>query len=318
MTYLPAAAHRLFARQHGVASLDQLVAAGLTRRQIETLRSNAAIEQNIRGAYRSASAPVTETMRCAEICVAHPGAVIGGPTAGRLHGFRQLPDDRRIHITASRHAHPITNQPGVVTFSSDTVQPSEIRNRPDGVRIMSPGRTAMDLARFLSGDALRSVIEQAMHDSGTSEADLLLIGADFLYRRPWVRSFMETVGSRVGGGPAESHAEVIVGDGLVRRGVLDLVRQHRLALDDRSIRFDLAVPTLRWGIEVDVFPTHQETAGALADHRRDAAVGELGWRVSRISRHDYERRLPERLDHIAAVHRAFRRRTPPGQETFVG
>ena len=261
---------------------------------------------------------MTEEMRCVEICLAHPGAVIGGPTAGRLHGFRQLPDDRRIHITAPRHAHPITTQPGVVTFSSDALRLADIVNRPDGIRLMAPGRTAMDLARFLSGDPLRSVIEQAMHDARLSESDLLLAGADFVRRRSWVRLFMETIGSRIAGGPAESHAEVVVGTELVGRGVIDLVRQHQLVADKCRMRFDLAVPELQWAIEVDVFPTHQETAGVFADRQRDAAARHHGWRVTRISRHDYEHRLDKRLDEIGELHQKLRRRTPAGAVTFVG
>ncbi len=319
MTYLPVDAHRLFARQHGVATLQQLEAAGLTRHQIETLRSNGALAQNIRGAYRSPSAPVTELMRCTEICLAHSEAVIGGPTAGRLHDFRLLPADRRVHITAPRNSHPITTQPGVVTFHSDTVRPADAHRRRDGIRVMSPGRTAMDLARFVTNHTLRSVIEQAMHDSDLDEVDMLLIGTDFVQRRPWVRCFMEAVGSRVAGGPAESHAEVVVGEGLARRGVLRLVRQHPLDLGDHSIRFDLAVPELNWAIEVDVFPTHQGTAGALADRRRDIAAARFGWSVTRISRADHERRLSGRLDEIAAIHHELRsRQRPPEQGKFVG
>lgn len=319
MTYIPSAAHQHFARQHGVATLRQLESTGLTRRQIETLRSNGALGQNIRGAYRSMSAPVTELMRCAEICLAHPRVVIGGPTAGRLNGFRLLPADRRVHITAPRKGHPITTQPGVVTFHSDTVRQTDIRRRRDGIRVMSPGRTAMDLARFVTQDKLRSVIEQAMHDSGLSQVDMLLIGADFVQRRPWVRCFMGAVSSRVAGGPAESHAEVVVGEGLAHRGVLGLVRQHRLRIGDRSIRFDLAVPELSWAIEVDVFPTHEGTAGALADRQRDVAAARFGWTVARISRADHERRLSDRLDEIAAVHHDLRsRQRPPEPVRFVG
>ena len=319
MTYLPVDAHRLFAQQHGVATLRQLEATGLTRRQVETLRSNGALGQSIRGAYRSPSAPVTELMRCAEICLAHPEVVVGGPTAGRIHGLRLLPADRRLHITAPRKGHPITTHRGVVTFHSNSVRPEDVHHRRDGLRLMRPGRTVMDLARFVPNRVLRSMIEQAMHDSGLDETDMLLIGADFVRRRPWVRRFMTAVGTRVSGGPAESHAEVIVGEGLARRGVVGLVRQHRLILDRRSIRFDLAVPELQWAIEVDIFPTHQETAGASADRQRDKAAASLGWSVTRLSRADYEHRLPERLGEIASIHQSLlRRRNPRDQASFVG
>jgi len=302
MSNLPAAVHRLFSRQHGAASTDQLIGAGLSARQIEVLTRNGTIIRVMRGAFRSPSVPDTELLRCAAVSLAHPAVAIAGPTAGRLWEFRRLPNDRRVHLLARRSSHPSTVAPWTVTYHTDAVRPDDIVQRPDGIRLTSRARTAMDLTRCRNDDDLRSIIEQALQDGRLATADMLAVGADFVVRRRWIRRYLEMVGSRVAGGPAESHAEVVVGEALVDRGVVGLVRQHRLKCGDRKIRFDLAVPELRWAIEVDVFPTHAETLGARSDEIRDAAVASMGWRVSRITRSDYEQRLTSVLDDLAELH----------------
>lgn len=307
MSRLPSAVHRLFARQHGAASTNQLVAAGLSERQIEVLSRNGTIVRVARGAFRSPSVPDSELMRCAALSLAHPHIAIAGPTAGRLWGFRHLPSDQRIHLLAPRSSHPSTVTPWVVTYHSNAVRAIDIVQRDDAIRLTSRARTTMDLARSRENDDLRSIAEQAMFDGHLTPIEMLEVGADFVRGRRWVRRYMDAVGSRVRGGPAESHAEVVVGEGLASRGVTGLVRQHRLRCEDRLIRFDLAVPDLRWAIEVDVFPTHAETVGARSDRRRDEFAASTGWSVSRISRAEYEQRLASRLDELTDLHHSLRR-----------
>ncbi|MET0662369.1 MAG: hypothetical protein ABWZ42_04475, partial [Ilumatobacteraceae bacterium] len=136
---------------------------------------------------------------------------------------------------------------------------------------------------------LRSVIEQAMHDGAYTAQDMLDVASEWLSpRRPWASTFARLVEARLAGGAAESHPEVRVGNALERAGVRGLVRQFGIELPSFGrARFDLAVPRLRWAIEIDVHPTHAETAGRAADGRRDDAAAALGWSVSRISAHDY-------------------------------
>lgn len=306
MTYLPPEAHAVFERQHGVASIEQLEQSGLSRRQIELLERNGALVNLLRGAYRSPSVPVTELGRCAALCVARPRVAIAGPTAGRLHGFRRVSADNRIHLIAPPAAQPATVDPRVVTYRTAAIHARDVIARPDGIRVTSRARTALDLARSLRFGDLVSVIEQAMHD-GATEAEMRTVAVDWVRGRPWVRRYLVALDCRLGGGAAESHPEVRVGRALRSAGVHGLVRQYRIELPGYGgARFDLAVPRLRWAIEVDVFPTHAELAGAVSDRRRDDAAARLGWVVSRITRARYEaafddeiRSLVARFHHLA-------------------
>ena len=311
MPRLTASAHLLFAAQHGVASTSQLIDVGLGRRQIDDLARAGAIELVVRGAYRSPSVPLGELARCAAVCLARPDVVIAGPTAGRLWDYRRLPGDHRIHVIAPRASNPAI-APWVAAYRTNAIHDADIVDRPDGIRITSRERTAFDLARWLGGDDLLSVIEQAVRDGHLSNADLYAVASDWLSpQRRWATTFVRQVDRRLGGGAADSHPEVVVAHGLERRGVRPLVRQHPLQLPDfGTVRFDLAVPLLKWAIEIDVHPSHAELTGRARDHRRDLAASAVGWITSRIDCDQYKFGLAARLDELAALHRTLTSRTP--------
>ena len=87
-------------------SVEQLLAAGFTRRQLKRLEEAGAIVAGLRRTYRSPSVPFDELARCAMVCLANPDLTIAGPTAGRLWGFRRLPADQRIHVIAPPASNP--------------------------------------------------------------------------------------------------------------------------------------------------------------------------------------------------------------------
>jgi very-short-patch-repair endonuclease len=88
-----------------------------------------------------------------------------------------------------------------------------------------------------------------------------------------------------------------------------LVRQHRIQLPDHGeARFDLAIPELRWAIEVDLHPRHRETLGAASDAHRDRAAAAAGWITTRITAEQYSGRFNETIAEIVSLHFELRRR----------
>jgi hypothetical protein len=230
VVHLTRHAHELLARQHGVASTQQLLDTGLSARQLRHLQQSQDLELVLRGAYRTPSAPDTELARCAAVCAARSDVAIAGPTAGRLWGFRRLPSDHRIHVLAPPASNPAIAR-WVVPYRTDARHDHDVVERDDGIRITTRARTAYDLARWLGPDDLLSVIEQAAHDGRLDDGDFLDVAADWLSpRRPWVRAFLQALDRRLPGGAAESHPEVRVAEALGRAGVRGLVRQHRIEL----------------------------------------------------------------------------------------
>lgn len=307
MAHLTSTAHAVFARQHGTASVPQLIDAGMTPRQLRHLQQAGGLELVLRGAYRTPSAPLTELTRCAAVCLARPDVAVAGPTAGRLWGLRRLPRDHRIHVLAPRASNPSIAR-WVVPYRTDARHDHDVVQRDDGIRVTSRARTVLDLARWLRPDDVLSVIEQAAHDGGISDTDFLEVAVDWLSpQRPWIRTFLRALDRRLPGGAAESHPEVRVADALRHAGVRGLVRQHRIPLPGYGdARFDLAVPELRWAIEVDLHPRHRETLGRAADTARDRAAAAVGWITTRLTDEQYTHRFHESIAEIAALHRSLR------------
>ena len=224
---------------HGVATSFELQQCGLSAPAVRSLVEAGNLVAVVKGVYRIPAVALDESARCAAICAAHPDVAISGPTAGRLWGLRRLPRDQRIHLLAPPASHPTVSS-WVVPYRTAAFHPEDVVRRPDGIAVTSRGRTALDLARFVSVTDLLSIIEQVLRDG--------------------------KLDGRLRGGPAESHGEAVLGQALDSAGLIGLERQHRIDLPGYGpARFDLAVPSVRLAIEVDLHPTHDETAGRCRD-----------------------------------------------------
>ena len=86
---------------------------------------------------------------------------------------------------------------------------------------------------------------------------------------------------------AESHPEIVLGDALRAHGVPVVPQLSSLVLPNGSkIRIDLAVPAIRWAIEIDVHPDHLLLEGTTRDKRRDRQCHLIGWQVERVTEVD--------------------------------
>lgn len=310
MASIPPEVHRRLAAQHGHVSRPQLAEAGLTANQIRHLLRRGDLTTVRRRVYRSPSVPVSELGRCVAVCLGRDGAVISGPTAGRIWGFRKMTADRRLHVLLPPHANGANLDRSVVAHRTAELRAVDVFARDDGIRVTGRARTCLDLASSLAADPLLSVIEQAILDGGLNTADLLDVALGQSGRRCDVGHFLAQLDRRLDGGAAESDAEVRVGTALARSGVTGLVRQHATTLTGYGrVRFDLAVPALLWAVEVDLFPTHEEVVGALADAERDRAARRDGWLVRRVTRTEYEADFRGTISWLA--HDARTRRTGP-------
>lgn len=292
MAFLPVGVIDHFAAHRGIITRARLFELGLTRDRILGLIHAGTLVPVLRGVYRMPVVPFDETARCVAVCAAHDDALVCGPSAGRLWGFRRVPRDFRVHVIVEPRRQP-SIAPWIVPYRTLAIRPDDIIHRDDGIRITSRARTALDLARHVGDVDLLSIIEQAAKDGDLTDDELREVAVDFISKqRPWLRRYLSQLDRRLGGGAAESHHETVLGDALVAAGIGPLVRQFAIDLPGYGpARFDLAVPTMRWAIEVDVFPTHAETEGQRRDCRRDEAASTIDWDVSRIRESDLGRSL---------------------------
>ncbi len=278
---------------HGVATAADLQRCGLTVPAVRTLLDTGNLTPVLKGVYRIPAVTLDEAARCSAICAAHPSLAISGPTAGRLWGLRRLPPDRRIHVIAPPASHPSIVS-WVVPYRTSAVHPRDVVRRADGINVTSRARTALDLARFVGSTDLLSIMEQVIRDGDLDDDTLRAVAVDWMSsQRPWIRRFLELLDSRLHGGPAESHGETVLGDALAAAGLAGLERQYRIDLPGYGpARFDLAIPSVRLAIEVDLHPTHSETAGRRRDASRDEAAAGVDWAVERVVEHHFGDSLP--------------------------
>ncbi len=287
---------------HGVATSSELAACGLSASAIRSLREAGNLVGVVKGVWRIPATTLDEAARCAALCAAHPELAVSGPTAGRLWGLRRLPRDQRVHVIAPPASHP-SLAPWVVPYRTAAIHHADVVRRPDGIAVTSRARTALDLARWVGPTDLLSIIEQVLHDGHLTDGDLRDVAVDWMSRqRPWVRRFLELLDGRLRGGPAESHGETVLGDSLAAAGLVGLERQFRIDLPGYGpARFDLAVPSVRLAIEVDLYPTHAETAGRRRDADRDAAAKRIDWRVERVLADHFGANLPSTAQRLARL-----------------
>ncbi len=292
---------------HGIATAADLQRCGLSAPAVRSLVEAGNLATVLKGAYHLPAVTLDEMTRCAAVCASHPELAISGPTAGRLWGLRRLPRDRRIHVLAPPASHPASAR-WVVPYRTAAVHPCDVVRRSDGINVTSRARTALDLARFVSPTDLLSIIEQVIRDGDLGDDELRAVAVDWMStQRPWIRRFLELLDGRLHGGPAESHGETVLGDALAAAGVVGLVRQYRIDLPGYGpARFDLAVPSVRLAIEVDLHPTHSETDGRRRDAARDVAAGRIGWAVERVVDADFGKGLPAITGRILGLVAALR------------
>jgi hypothetical protein len=272
-------------RQLGHATVQQLTEAGVSRNARRRLVESGAMDAPYHSVLRISSAPATFEARCVAVCLAHPSGFITGPSGGRVVGLRRMPVVEQIDF-AVRHGLHIAE--GVRLRQSRQITELDWVRLDNGIVVASAPRLAFDLARDLSAVDHASVVEQLLQRKRCSMQSLGATARRLCHpSRPGSEQFARTLMQRGDRRPSESHPELVLGDALRAVGVPVEPQFERLALPNGArIRLDLAVPALRWGIELDVHPDHLLLDGTTRDKRRDRQCHQIGWQIERVTEID--------------------------------
>jgi hypothetical protein len=287
---LTASAIALIHQQLGSISCRQLTEHGVSRRARQRLQRDGVLLSTGHSVYRMPTFPVTFEARIVTLCLQHPRTFITGPTAAGLEGFRRMPQASRVQL-CSPHGLRVDVPNWVQLRQSNRIERHHIRELPNGIRIASLPRLAFDLGADLSPLDLVSVIEQMRHERGLDIEDLFTIAGELSGpRRPGSATFTKALLLMHGGPPTESDPELRVLRALQRRGVPVIPQVDDLELPNgRRIRIDMAVPAVRWAVEVDLHPSHFGVLGTSRDTERDRQCHLIDWQVDRVSPLDYVR-----------------------------
>jgi very-short-patch-repair endonuclease len=268
----------------GVASRQQLRDLGLTDQQIMRRARDGALVVLSESVYAVGGVPVRPVMVAVAACAASCDVAMSHTSAARLWGLRAIPRDERVHLLAWGASRKLLR--GCVVHRCFRIEPCDIRQRDDGLRFTSPARTLFDLAACASDRTLESLVEQAVHDSLCSIAELS-DAADRLGERgrPGSARFRRVLRSR----PTDAAA---VGSGLELRfeaavlaaGLPRPERQHPITVAGGVVLHpDFYWPQVRFAVEVDHVTWHGGRHDRSNDNRRDRLLRAEGIEVRRVT-----------------------------------
>lgn len=271
------------AARHGIVTADELRTEGIGHWAVRNLVHHRALVSVHSGVYRAATSPDTFEARCAAACLADEEVVITGLAGARLWAFRHTPLVELPEALVRHDRTPLTK--GVVMRRTNVLADEDVVERSDGIRVASPPRTWFDCATHLGDRRFEKLTEWVLDKH---------VGVPVLWRtvrrlqargRPGLARVHRVMSTRQDWQrPAGSGDELDVFAALADRGVGPLVRQHPIKLPNGvTIHPDVAVPEIRWAVEVDHITWHGGRFEAQADKARDRQARRIRWQVDRVT-----------------------------------
>jgi len=263
---------RLAAAAHGVVDRPSLLAAGLSRREIERRCERGTLIGVHRGVYAVGHTALSREGRwMAAVLACGERAVLSHRSAAVCWGFADR-EDLVPHVTAPHRVRPA----GVVAHRGRLTAAD--RTARNGIPVTSPARTLADLAQILSEEDLERVVREAQfrrlfHPHAIREA---------LGRRP-SSALRRLLDDR---NPSQSELE----DRFLR-----LCRRHDIPKPQAQVRAgrrrpDFVWPEARLIVEVDSWQAHATQHAFQADRTLSNAVQLAGWTILRFTYADITRR----------------------------
>ncbi|MCU1390648.1 MAG: hypothetical protein JWL72_3986 [Ilumatobacteraceae bacterium] len=287
----------------GIIDIATLVEFGMPRRSAYRLTDSDDFELIMPGVLRSTHWPIGPTQLMTAACLRSRHAVISRVRAAREWKFRGLPaDDGDVHalIPHGRHA----ELPGVIIHKCRRIDPVDVVQRGDGIRVTSPTRTMFDCADLLGVKRTGSIFEQLIDENkgtfATHASTLSRLGAP---GRSGTRTMSAVIASRPTWRSAmQSELEVLVLREIERQLLPAPTTQLWFVLRNGDrVRLDFAWPALKVALEVDHPFWHAGIAECHRDKVRDRKMAAVGWQTLRVTDLDVSTGLPAAIADLAAT-----------------
>lgn len=265
---------RTFARQHGLVTREQALAARLTPQMIKCRLRSGQWVRVAPGVYRLTGVAVTWRQRALAACLdAGAGAVLSNRSAAVLlgvSGFR--PGSLHITVSPGRSA-----RSALATVHRSRVLPAE-RTRRDGIPVTHPARTLADLSRGTDPALLVEAVDDVLCRRLTT--------LDRLLRQPAPKLLGTILAAWTPGAMPDSVAEMQLARAVIEAGLGPPVHQYWIA--SAHARVDVALPPARIAFELDSFRWHGGRRPFDADRARGNRIVAAGWHLLRATPLDLE------------------------------
>ena len=245
----------LASRSHGIVTRAELLAAGLTAREIDRRRERGYLITEFFGVYRVGHrAPSLEARYMAAVKACGDEAVLSGPAAAYLYGIIRGTEPIP-HVTAPRKR----RVKGVATKRSREIESTMYR----GIPVTTVARTLVDLAASRSLNDLARACHEAGVKYGTTPSQV----EEVLARHPTTPGARKL--RRV------SHGDVLVTQSGLERRFLKLLLAHDLPLPDTTnkpagtFRVDCRWEDPPLTVELDSYRFHNSRHSWEQDRRRE-------------------------------------------------
>jgi hypothetical protein len=268
--------------QHGVVTIEQCVALGVSEDQIRNQVARGAWRRVRRRVVALGAVADTFEMQVMALCLAAGSdAIASGRTAARLWGLVARSGRPEILVPGDRHI----RIPGITARRSSLIM-VEDRSQRFGVPVTSPERTIIELAPSQSMTVIGRWIDAALR-ADVLDLEHLRVRATELDRpgRPNIGALRAALALR-----APDHQP---GDSPLERWLLDVIDayglpvptlQHPVRLPDGTIaRLDAAYPEHMVALEADGFAFHRDRTAFDRDRVRQSQLMLLGWSVYRFT-----------------------------------
>ncbi len=293
-----------FSSHLGIIARSKLVEFGCSDRNVGRMVDRHELVVMVPGVYRSAQWPLGREQIMAAACARNRAALIGFTTAGQQWELRKM-TDAHIHVLVPHGRSPEIE--GIVVHRCRRIDPVDIVELNNGIRLTSPPRTLFDSADMIGESATASVLEQLLNDQRCTFGTIAdTVGRLYHPRRPGSATALAVIRSRPAWRTAlQSGLESVVLEEIARQGLPVPTTQFPMRLPDGiDISVDFAWPRYRVALEVDHPAWH---AGAQESHRdkhRDRKLVSIGWNALRLTDIDVATGLTEAIADVGAVLRA--------------
>lgn len=263
---------RLAARQNGVVSRAQVLAEGVTARQIDRRREKRLWVSVLPGVYRIEGAPLTwlQQVNAAALWAGETG-VVCHRTAAALWGMPRFAERGPIHV---RHPTYRPAPDGLVTHQTG-LGPRDVVLH-EGFRVTTLPRTLLDLAATEAPADVRAAVDFVLARKRLSLDEFRALVIRSKGRRG-VRLLRSMLRAFEGGdGPTESELEARVMDLIDAEGLPRPRRQTSLRVAGRWRRLDFFFPGTNVVIEADGFAWHSNPISFEKDRERANALAARG------------------------------------------
>ena len=286
---------------HGVVSSPQLQRIGCSTSTVYRMVEREELVPLLPGVFLSAQWPLGPTQKMVAACARNPAAMIGFTTGCKLWQFRRA-GNKGLHLLVPHGCSPELK--GIVVHRCRRIDPVDIVERPDGIRLTSPPRTLFDSADMLGLTNARSVMEQILHEKLCTLPTILDTYRRLAHpNRPGTKTMATVNASKPLWAEAlHSHLELLVQEAIERHGLPAPIAQcPTVVADGHLLHADFGWPLWKVALEVDDPAWHDGADNRRNDAWRDRKATAGGWAVVRVARLDVEGPLDAAIADVAAV-----------------